>query len=83
MNFEVVDSVVSVDPCWSCPLILLGLIFLVFSWNKKGNVAKPKAGVLRPLGIGIHDWLFAIGGTVSALYVPWVFHDPQFRVGNP
>ncbi len=29
------------------------------------------------------DWLFAIGGMVSALYVPWVFHDLQFRVGNP
>ncbi|MFM9849578.1 MAG: TRAP transporter permease [Hyphomicrobiaceae bacterium] len=62
---------------------VLGLIFLVFSWNQRGNVAKPQAGLLRPLGISIPDWLFAIGGAVSALYVPWVFHDLQFRVGNP
>lgn len=62
---------------------VLGLIFLVFSWNEKGNVAEPHASLWRPLGIAIPDWLFAIGGAVSALYVPWVFHDLQFRVGNP
>src|SRR5215212_3878458 len=32
---------------------VLGLIFLVFSWSKKSNVAKPKAGPLAPFGIGI------------------------------
>jgi TRAP transporter 4TM/12TM fusion protein len=62
---------------------VLGLIFLVFSWHQKGNVAEPHASLWRPLGIAIPDWLFAIGGAVSALYVPWVFHDLQFRVGNP
>jgi TRAP transporter 4TM/12TM fusion protein len=62
---------------------VLGLIFLVFSWHQKGNLAEPHASLWRPLGIAIPDWLFAIGGAVSALYVPWVFHDLQFRVGNP
>ena len=62
---------------------VLGLIFLVFSWSKKGNAAPPKASVLAPLGIGIVDWICAIAVAIASLYVPWVFHDLQFRVGNP
>ena len=62
---------------------VLGLIFLVFSWNQKGNAAQPVAGPLAPLGIGIVDWLCAIAAVVTSLYVPYVFHDLQFRVGNP
>jgi len=62
---------------------VLGLIFLVFSWNKSGNVVPPKAGLLAPLGIGIVDWLCAIAAVITSLYVPYVFHDLQFRVGNP
>jgi TRAP transporter 4TM/12TM fusion protein len=62
---------------------VLGLIFLVFSWSQKGNATTPVAGVLRPLGISVVDWLCAIGAIVTSLYVPYVFHDLQFRVGNP
>src|SRR3954452_22571059 len=62
---------------------VLGLIFLVFSWSQKGNAAAPKAGPLAPLGIGLVDWLCAIAAVVTSLYVPYVFHDLQFRVGNP
>jgi TRAP transporter 4TM/12TM fusion protein len=62
---------------------VLGLIFLVFSWSQKGNAATPKAGLLSPFGIGIVDWLCAIAAVVTSLYVPYVFHDLQFRVGNP
>src|SRR5215212_3303652 len=62
---------------------VLGLIFLVFSWSRKGNAAPPKASLFAPLGIGIVDWLCAIGAVVTSLYVPYVFHDLQFRVGNP
>src|SRR5262245_25021800 len=62
---------------------VLGLIFLVFSWNQKGNVATPVAGVLRPLAISVIDWLCCIAAVVTSLYVPYVFHDLQFRVGNP
>jgi TRAP transporter 4TM/12TM fusion protein len=62
---------------------VLGLIFLVFSWSQKGNAAQPVAGPLAPLGIGIVDWLCAIAAVVTSLYVPYVFHDLQFRVGNP
>ena len=62
---------------------VLGLIFLVFSWNQKGNATPPIAGPLAPLGIGIIDWLCAIAAVITSLYVPYVFHDLQFRVGNP
>ncbi|MBM3601318.1 MAG: TRAP transporter permease [Alphaproteobacteria bacterium] len=62
---------------------VLGLIFLVFSWSKKANLAPPRRGLLRPLGIGLHDWAMSILAILSSLYVPWVFHDLQFRVGNP
>lgn len=62
---------------------VLGLIFLVFSWSRKSNAATPRAGLLSPLGIGIFDWLCAIAAVVTSLYVPYVFHDLQFRVGNP
>ena len=37
----------------------------------------------RLLGLPVGDWLLAIGAAVSALYVPWVFNDLAFRVGNP
>src|SRR5690606_31398578 len=36
-----------------------------------------------PMGIPVLDWVFAIAGIVAALYVPWVFYDLAFRVGNP
>ena len=62
---------------------VLGLIFLVFSWSRKGNAAKPRATLFSPLGIGVVDWLCAIAAVVTSLYVPYVFHDLQFRVGNP
>jgi TRAP transporter 4TM/12TM fusion protein len=62
---------------------VLGLIFLVFSWSQKGNAEKPKAGLFSPFGISLLDWLCAIAAVVSSLYVPYVFHDLQFRVGNP
>lgn len=62
---------------------VLGLIFLVFSWSSRRNALPSKPGLLAPLGIGLLDWIFALAAAISALYVPWVFHDLQFRVGNP
>ncbi len=62
---------------------VLGLIFLVFAARPISAKDTPTASALRPLGIGIHDWCLAILSVAAALYVPWVFHDLQFRVGNP
>ncbi len=60
---------------------VLGLIFLVFSW--RGDSSPPRSGLLKPGGIHLPDWLLAIGAAVSALYVPWIFDDLAFIVGNP
>jgi TRAP transporter 4TM/12TM fusion protein len=62
---------------------VLGLIFLVFPARRRKARALSRSGRWRPLGIGLGDWLLAIAAVIASLYVPWVFHDLQFRVGNP
>jgi TRAP transporter 4TM/12TM fusion protein len=62
---------------------VLGLIFLVFPTFKLRSASPLASSVLRPLGIGLHDWLLMIAAVASSLYMPWVFHDLVFRVGNP
>lgn len=59
----------------------LGLTFLAFAAWGRGRV--PQGAVWAPLGLPIWDWALAILGVVSALYVPWIFNDLAFRVGNP
>src|SRR5262245_62941850 len=49
---------------------VLGLIFLVFSWSRKGNVTTPQAGVFAPLGISLADWICAVAVALASLYVP-------------
>ncbi|MCA1951570.1 MAG: TRAP transporter permease [Hyphomicrobiales bacterium] len=61
---------------------VLGLIFLVFPGGKPKPVPDVPS-LLRPFGIGIQDWLLAAAAVVSSLYVPWIFEDLAFRVGNP
>jgi len=62
---------------------VLGLIFLVFPARRNNSARLPRPSPLRPLGIALADWLLAIAAALASLYVPWVFHDLQFRVGNP
>ncbi|MCB1351120.1 MAG: TRAP transporter permease [Rhodobacteraceae bacterium] len=59
----------------------LALIFMTFAaWERART---PKPGPLAPLGLPLYDWVFGIAGAVSALYVPWIFNDLAFRVGDP
>ncbi|ORE97360.1 TRAP transporter permease [Aurantimonas sp. 22II-16-19i] len=62
---------------------VLALIFLVFSATKKGQETVYPSSWLRPLGLPLYDWIFAVAAAVSALYVPYIFDDLAFRVGNP
>ncbi len=62
---------------------VLGLIFIVFSALKSEQDRLPEAAWWRPGGIGIQDWLLGLAAAASALYVPWIFNDLAFRVGNP
>jgi TRAP transporter 4TM/12TM fusion protein len=62
---------------------VLGLIFLVFAATRKGQKTLYPASWLRPAGLPLADWLLAALAVVSVLYVPWIFEDLAFRVGNP
>jgi len=61
---------------------VLGLIFLVFAFNKK-TAAQQQSSWHHPLGLPLYDWVCAIAVVVAALYIPYVFDDLAFRVGNP
>jgi TRAP transporter 4TM/12TM fusion protein len=61
---------------------VIGLIFLVFPAGKAKAEPDPPS-LLRPMGIGLHDWAMCLAAIVSSLYVPWIFEDLAFRVGNP
>ena len=58
----------------------LGLTFLSFASWGRGRVG---SGPAHPLGLPAWDWALAAAGVVSALYVPWIFDDLAFRVGDP
>jgi TRAP transporter 4TM/12TM fusion protein len=62
---------------------VLGLIFLVFAVTKRRDHEPPRGSWWRPAGIAWPDWIFAIGAAAASLYVPAIFDDLAFRVGNP
>ena len=62
---------------------VLGLIFLVFSYSKADGRQLHPSTALRPGGIPLIDWIFAVAVAISSLYVPWIFEDMVFRIGNP
>ncbi|MEQ1784557.1 MAG: hypothetical protein ABMA14_24690, partial [Hyphomonadaceae bacterium] len=66
-----------VKPLWISwtGVALVAMIVLVFAARPIKAKDAPTASLLRPLGIGLADWLLAILSVAAALYVPWVFHD--------
>lgn len=60
---------------------VLGLIFIVFGFRRSQSEAKRSAWA--PGGVPVVDWLLAIAVALSVLYIPYVFDDLAFRVGNP
>lgn len=60
--------------------VSLFVIFLSFAAFAGGR-QKTTGFVL--LGIPVLDWIFAIAAAVSAFYVPWVYAQLAFRIGNP
>jgi TRAP transporter 4TM/12TM fusion protein len=62
---------------------VLGLVFLVFAATKKGLGHTRASTLAAPGGIPIGDWLLAVAVAVSVLYIPYVFDNLAFRVGNP
>ncbi len=62
---------------------VLGLIFLVFSASKRDYDRIAPSNWWRPGSISLIDWGLAIAAAVASLYVPWIFNELAFRVGNP
>jgi TRAP transporter 4TM/12TM fusion protein len=62
---------------------VLGLIFLVFAGSKKAQESQVQSSLLAPGGVPLVDWLLGIACAISVLYIPMVFADLAFRVGNP
>lgn len=60
--------------------VTLMLVFLSFAAFNKREMTP---GIIAPLGLPVWDWVLAIAGLVAALYVPWIYSDLAFRVGNP
>lgn len=62
---------------------VLGLIFLVFAATARGQLQPRRSAWLSPGGVPLLDWLLAGTVALSVLYIPWIFEDLAFRVGNP
>jgi len=62
---------------------VLGLIFLVFAPTRAGHERVQEPRWWRPGAISLGDWAIALLAAAASLYVPWIFEDLAFRVGNP
>ncbi|MGD9846450.1 MAG: TRAP transporter permease, partial [Variibacter sp.] len=62
---------------------VLGLIFLVFTARQSEQDKLPESRWWKPGGIALPDIALSIGAVAASLYVPWIFSDLAFRVGNP
>jgi TRAP transporter 4TM/12TM fusion protein len=62
---------------------VLGLIFLVFP-HRHALLEKPaEHRLMTPGNVPWFDWLLAVAVAASVLYIPYIFEDLTFRVGNP
>lgn len=60
----------------------LFLVFMSFAaFGLPGD--RPRHGIGAPFGVSLPDWPLAIVAALAALYVPWVYEQLAFRVGNP
>jgi TRAP transporter 4TM/12TM fusion protein len=62
---------------------VLSLVFLVFP-ARKAMLERGRPSVWHsPGGVPLSDWVLAAAIAASVLYIPWIFEDLAFRVGNP
>ena len=62
---------------------VLGLIFLVFPHRAGLLGVSARHRWVAPGGVPWFDWALALGVAAAVLYIPWIFDDLAFRVGNP
>jgi TRAP transporter 4TM/12TM fusion protein len=60
--------------------VSLFLVYLSFSALSSGR-GKTTGFVI--FGIPIYDWVLALGAAISSFYVPWIYDQLVFRIGNP
>ncbi len=60
--------------------VTLLVVFLSFSAFGKKEI---RPGVTAPFGLPLADWVLGVAGLLAALYVPWIYSELAFRVGNP
>lgn len=58
-------------------------LFLIYLSFAAFNSGRHKTTGFVIVGIPVQDWILAIASGVSAFYVPWVYDQLQFRIGNP
>ncbi|MEO5844938.1 MAG: TRAP transporter permease [Caldimonas sp.] len=63
--------------------LVLGLIFLVFPHRKALLERAAEHRWTKPGGVPWFDWLLAVAVAAAVLYIPYIFDDLTFRVGNP
>lgn len=62
---------------------VLSLIFLVFGFNKRAYKREPKSTWFAPGGVPLFDWAIALALALTVLYIPYIFEELAFKVGNP
>ncbi|MDQ2186399.1 TRAP transporter permease [Alcaligenaceae bacterium A4P071] len=62
---------------------VLSLIFLVFGFSKAHYEREPRHTWWTPGGVPLYDWAIAIALALTVLYIPYIFDDLAFRIGNP
>jgi TRAP transporter 4TM/12TM fusion protein len=62
---------------------VLGLIFIVFGFRRTRDHKPAARSAWAPGGVPLIDWLLGVAVAASVLYIPYVFDDLAFRVGNP
>ena len=62
---------------------VLGLIFLVFPHRHALLEQRAVHQLRAPGNVPWFDWLLAAAVAASVLYIPYIFEDLTFRVGNP
>jgi TRAP transporter 4TM/12TM fusion protein len=62
---------------------VLGLIFIVFGFSRREADHAHKKSWLAPGGVPPIDWAMAIAVAIAVMYIPYIFDDMAFRVGNP
>lgn len=63
--------------------LVLGLVFLVFPFLRRNSKTLHPSSWHAPGGVPLIDWALALAIAAASLYVPWIFEDLAFRVGNP